>query len=450
MRIMAVTATLHARRASFVCLLVIMTYIKLFTINGPTALGHRKSGSDALKQSPVAAIIPEWNCVNVESRTIIYSQYAPGVKTALRENVWKTTVAIDCTKPDVIVFTPGQLASEQKLAELVRFIKKSPSTARDIFMAVDCSNEYGVSYSRGIKQQLSIFASAVGVSDTRHVIVGAGALGHPCRREFNGYWLMKFKEDAFDTPVGGPAQTERFLCLGGNPRSHKVFMMSLLHSRGALDKFAWSGGTPSADRIPGIFSAAGKHGANIDDIKEYLKRLPHVLDIDAGHEKQQWGVFHASIYSKGAMHIVLETDYLATRLRYTEKTIKSIYAAKPFVILASPGVLELLKSHGFRTFHPHINETYDAIGSFDERIKAIADEVDRLLAMPGDEFSRIKMAVTQVAHYNRKWLGSKEFRGRVAQQALFAFGIDNKPGFDWQALESTLRQRGGPDTPHNC
>jgi hypothetical protein len=448
---MAISTQLHDRRVSFVCLLLIITCIKHFHIEGPPTLpAHRKSESFALNQGPVEAIIAEWNCVSVEGRTIIYSQYAPGVKTALRDKLWKAAAAFDCTKPDVIVFTPGQLSSEQRFAELVRFVKKTISASRKIYIAVDCSSEYGVSYSGGIQQQLSKFSSALDVHDNLNVIVGAGALGHPCRREFNAYWLMKFKVDAIEPSVGGPAQTDRFLCLGGNPRSHKVYMLALLHSRGALGKLVWSAGTPSAERIPGLLSEAIKHGANIDDIKAYLKELPHVIDIDAGQEKQQGGNFHASIYTKGAIHIVLETDYRATRLRYTEKTIKAIYAGKPFVILASPGVLELLKSHGFRTFHPHINETYDAIESFSARIEAIADEVDRLTAVSDDEFSTTMSAVTRVAHYNRNWLASDEFRGRVAQQALFAFGIDDKPGFDWQALESTLRGREGPDTPHNC
>jgi hypothetical protein len=135
---------------------------------------------------------------------------------------------------------------------------------------------------------------------------------------------------------------------------------------------------------------------------------------------------------------------------FTEKTIKTIYAGKPFIILASPGVLELLKSHGFQTFNPYINETYDAVESCSARIKAIADEVDRLLAMLDDEFSSTMSAITQVAQYNRDWLGSDEFRDRVAHQALFAFGFEEKPGFDWHVLKSTLRQRGGPDTPYTC
>lgn len=406
-----------------------------------------KPQSSSYDRNIVTNIIPDWNCVSVNGRTIIYVRFAPGATTALRYNLWKSVPAIDCKNPDVIVFTPGQLLGEKTiLGGLVQFLKNSKR--KSVFIAVDSSQDYGVGYSGTIEWKLGEFIKRLGLSGTRSVVVGAGTLGNPCRREFNAYWPMQFNMGPFEPLMDTPMA--RLLCLGGYPRSHKVFMMTLLHARGALANIAWSAGTPEANKIPALFTQAKKDGVNSDDIRAYIQQLPHVLDIDAGLQKQQGGVFHAGIYSKGAIHIVLETEYRSTRLRYTEKTIKAIYAGKPFIIMASPGVLELLKSHGFRTFHPHINENYDAIESFGARIKAIADEVDRLLAMSDEEFSRTVSAVARIADQNRRYLGSDKFRSRVAQQALFAFGIEDKPGFDWKALESTLRGRGGPDTPYNC
>jgi hypothetical protein len=457
---MAIAPKIPTKRLLTACALVLLLIAFHHICAQPStpkpSINDNNAQSSAHDPNLVTTIIPDWNCVSVNGRTILYVRFAPGVTTALRFKLWNSVPGIYCKVPDVIVFTPGQLLGQNTIpGSLVKFLKDGQSAAQSrkpVFIVVDSAQDYGVQYKGPIEQRLRKLVDKLGLHSTRSVVVGAGALGGPCRREFNAYWPMQFNMDPFvsEKPPGPDTLPDRFLCLGGYPRSHKVFMMSLLHSRGALARFAWSAGTPEADKIPALLDQAAKANANANDVRAYLRQLPHVLDIDAGIQKQQGGKFHSSIYSKGAIHIVLETDYRTTRLRYTEKTIKSIYAGKPFVILASPGVLELLKSHGFRTFHPHIKENYDAIESFGARIKAIADEVDRLLAMSEDDFSRTMRTVSRIAEYNRNWLGSDEFRDRVTQQALFAFGLEDKPGFEWEALESTLRRRGGPDTPYNC
>jgi hypothetical protein len=62
----------------------------------------------------------------------------------------------------------------------------------------------------------------------------------------------------------------------------------------------------------------------------------------------------------------------------TEKTYKTIIMKHPFILLARPHALRLLKSRGYKTFSPFIDESYDEIIDDNLRLKAVADEIYRL------------------------------------------------------------------------
>ena len=43
----------------------------------------------------------------------------------------------------------------------------------------------------------------------------------------------------------------------------------------------------------------------------------------------------------------------------TEKILKPIFARRPFLVSANPGMLETLKGYGFKTFDKWFDESYD-------------------------------------------------------------------------------------------
>lgn len=409
---------------------------EMFTHAGASlpVLANRSADSDAFWN--------DWSCLYVNNRTVLFSHNAPGKKNTNRCKLWPSDTRNDCTKPDVLVLTPGELASASKgtgvAARLREYLTVGESGSPPLLIAVDCSQDYGHQYIDGIDHEVDAFSRLLPLSarGLHSIVVGAGALGEPHRREFNAYWLMTCNWKPFQPQFDPPK--DRILCLGGTPRAHKVYMLSVLHARGVLNRVAWSAGAPTLDRVPFLLARSKHHGVTSENVAAYLRELPRIIDINVGVSKQQGGVFHSDLYAKGSIHVVLETDYLPGRLRYTEKTIKAIYAGKPFIVLSSPGTLALLKSHGFRTFHPHFNETYDTIQSFGDRSKAIADEVERLLDLPEGEFAATMRAIAEVAKHNEAWLRSLEFRAAVLQQSLYAFGLDPTPGFDWKLLNATL------------
>jgi hypothetical protein len=417
-----------------------------------TSIIYQTIHSNVSKPTP-----PGWKCIRVRGRAVLYSIHSATIRNILRCRWWKPEQVLQsCDEPDVIILVPRLLlggSEHSDIAALRAYVKTlHQSPRKQTSLVYDDAGNYGVSMLGKSKINAQILLSSIGVhqNDSSILVAGMGALGEPCRREFNIFWTLPCSGLEAYSSHALPDKRRRFLCLGGYPRTHKVFLLSKLWARGALKEFAWSAGTPIQTMADIFVGEASDHGADVEELRAYMDNaLPHVLDVDVGVNKQNGASFVPAIYQMGSVHLVLESDYKPTRLRYTEKTIKAIYTGVPFIILASPGVLELLKSHGFRTFHPHINETYDSIVSYQARSTAIADEVGRLLALSTRDFAKTLDEMSNVAMFNQRWLMGT-FLIKAARQSRYAFGVDEVPGFNSKALNAGMSSRGGPRTPYNC
>ena len=69
----------------------------------------------------------------------------------------------------------------------------------------------------------------------------------------------------------------------------------------------------------------------------------------------------------------------------SEKLWKPILNGHPFVVAGTPGTLAYLRSLGFRTFTPIIDERYDTLADDAQRMQAILDTIDALGALNEDE-----------------------------------------------------------------
>jgi hypothetical protein len=66
------------------------------------------------------------------------------------------------------------------------------------------------------------------------------------------------------------------------------------------------------------------------------------------------------------------------RHHITEKTFKPIAMGMPFVLVATAGSLEYLRSYGFKTFGHVWDESYDTVADDHERIRAVASLLQSL------------------------------------------------------------------------
>ena len=103
-------------------------------------------------------------------------------------------------------------------------------------------------------------------------------------------------------------------------------------------------------------------------------------------------------YDDYFLEIVVETDCITTEW-ITEKTIKNLYIGKPFIIMGGTGILAKLKSFGFKTFSPWIDESYDDITNNYLRLEAIKQEIDRLADI---DINHLYQELLPILEHNRE------------------------------------------------
>lgn len=109
---------------------------------------------------------------------------------------------------------------------------------------------------------------------------------------------------------------------------------------------------------------------------------------------------YCEFYKNFALDIVTETVYNYPYTQITEKTIRPIVHKKMFIIVGAPGILALLKSKGFKTFTPFIDEHYDTIQDPHQRIKCIIDELARISEFSIDYMQKTMLQYKETLQHN--------------------------------------------------
>lgn len=74
----------------------------------------------------------------------------------------------------------------------------------------------------------------------------------------------------------------------------------------------------------------------------------------------------------------------------TEKSFKPLQHGLPLLMLGSPGTLAQLRSLGFRSFSPAVNESYDDQVDGRLRLQAVLQEAERLVALPDEAWRQLR------------------------------------------------------------
>ena len=121
-------------------------------------------------------------------------------------------------------------------------------------------------------------------------------------------------------------------------------------------------------------------------------------------------------YEATDIEIVLETLFDDPRIQLTEKSLRPIACAQPFILASTSGSLEYLRSYGFKTFDTVWDESYDLIEDPEQRLYAITNLMKQISCWTPDVREN-KMAQAQdIADYNRQHFFSQEFFGLVVDE----------------------------------
>jgi hypothetical protein len=126
--------------------------------------------------------------------------------------------------------------------------------------------------------------------------------------------------------------------------------------------------------------------------------------------------FELEDYETTDIEIVLETLFDDQRLHLTEKSLRPIACAQPFILAGTHGSLEYLRSYGFKTFDHIWNEHYDLVEDPKERLISIADLMKQITNWAPDIRERKMAEAKTIADYNRQHFFSKEFNQLIKKE----------------------------------
>ena len=102
-----------------------------------------------------------------------------------------------------------------------------------------------------------------------------------------------------------------------------------------------------------------------------------------------------------------------SRIHLTEKILRPIACGHPFVLAAGPRSLEYLRSYGFKTFAPWIDESYDQEPDSLRRLEKIINSMNKINSLGVQEFNCFLLEIRRIAEFNKKHFFSDAFQQQV-------------------------------------
>jgi hypothetical protein len=126
--------------------------------------------------------------------------------------------------------------------------------------------------------------------------------------------------------------------------------------------------------------------------------------------------FNTIDYNNNNIEVILETLFDDNRLHLTEKSLRPIACAMPFIMVGTHGSLNYLHNYGFKTYDKIWNESYDQIKNPIQRLRAVIDLMKDIISWDSST-KKYKLAQAQeIADYNRRWFFSEDFTNLIANE----------------------------------
>jgi hypothetical protein len=134
---------------------------------------------------------------------------------------------------------------------------------------------------------------------------------------------------------------------------------------------------------------------------------------DNQHDSSSSADYCAEDFASTQISVVLETVFDGPKIHLTEKILRPIACGHPFLLAAGPGSLQYLRSYGFKTFSPWLNEDYDLETNSVKRLEKIIKSMQEFVESNNSQRTTAVEQIKQIAAYNKQWFFSTEFVDRV-------------------------------------
>ena len=159
----------------------------------------------------------------------------------------------------------------------------------------------------------------------------------------------------------------------------RKYLLSFLEKHSLLDK-----GFISAKNNAKDFNTIGKGGYSFTSYDSVFN------DLDI-----------ATTINNSYINIIPEGNFTHRESQFvTEKPLRSFFYKKPFIMMNRQYDLRYIRSMGYKTFSPIIDESYDNIYSHSSRLIAICTEIKRLSNKPFTEFKKDMKQLEDICNHN--------------------------------------------------
>jgi len=200
----------------------------------------------------------------------------------------------------------------------------------------------------------------------------------------------------------------KFLFKIRRPRGHRMALLFYMASENLLDLGDWSCLSPLDYRQNEIDYMRNYYDLYMDEsvVKTLYDKIPHNLQVEPLSNftnVSAWNDTTSVSYLNTYFYICSETftqvhgDYKSI----TEKVFKPMVNYLPFVFVAYPGALQLLRNLGFKTFHPFIDESYDTELNESKRLNMLGKEIKRICSMSKEELHVWYWSMESILRHNR-------------------------------------------------
>lgn len=189
------------------------------------------------------------------------------------------------------------------------------------------------------------------------------------------------------------------------PRQYRQALLFLLNQDNLLAQGDWSWLEDKQFNEHDIQEITKKYQVSLEleKIKELFTTFPHPLKDEPGgtfDTISSWTDRSPIPYQKSYFYICTETYAHGHYKSITEKICKPMVNFLPFVFFSFPKALEVLRSLGFKTFHPFIDESYDNEMNETVRLHMVYAEIKKLCSMSKTDIHDWYQQLTSILIHN--------------------------------------------------
>lgn len=117
-----------------------------------------------------------------------------------------------------------------------------------------------------------------------------------------------------------------------------------------------------------------------------------------------------------AVHLVAETIFDQNKIHATEKMFKPMVMSQPFIAFAGAGMLEYMRSYGFKTFGDLWDESYDLETCHQTRFNKLIKLINDLHNLTDSEFRHLMQKTKEITKHNRQHFYSDRFESNMLSE----------------------------------